>query len=56
VKGAADLVKKLGPGGICISAMVHAQVEGKLDACYEELGEQAMKNIPRPVRVYRLRS
>jgi adenylate cyclase len=43
------------PGGICISGTVHEQVEGKLDLGYEDLGEQQVKNIPRPVRVYRIR-
>jgi len=42
------------PGGICISASVHDQVESKLDLVCEDLGEQEVKNIPRPVRVYRV--
>jgi class 3 adenylate cyclase len=55
VNVAARLEGLAEPGGICVSGMVHAQVEGKLDARYEDLGEQDVKNIPRPVRVYRLR-
>jgi adenylate cyclase len=43
------------PGGICISGMVHSQVRNKLDVGYEDLGEQEIKNIPEPVRVYRIR-
>jgi adenylate cyclase len=41
-------------GGICISDVVHQQVEGRLDAAFSDLGEQNLKNIARPVRVYRL--
>ncbi|MBW1683606.1 MAG: tetratricopeptide repeat protein [Deltaproteobacteria bacterium] len=41
-------------GGICISAEVHGQVEGKLDLGFEDLGGQALKNIPKPVHVYRV--
>jgi adenylate cyclase len=43
------------PGGICISGIVHDQVEGRLDCTFENLGEQSLKNITRPVRVYRVR-
>ncbi|MEE8505045.1 MAG: adenylate/guanylate cyclase domain-containing protein, partial [Kiloniellales bacterium] len=39
------------PGGICISAVVHDQVRGKVDASFRDLGEQALKNIDRPVRI-----
>jgi len=42
------------PGGICISGEVHGQVRQKLDLECENLGEQALKNIPHPVRVHRL--
>jgi class 3 adenylate cyclase len=38
------------PGGICVSAIVHDQVRDKLDLAFEDLGEQALKNITRPVR------
>jgi adenylate cyclase len=41
------------PGGICVSGRVHADVAGKLDAGFEDLGEQQVKNISRPVRVFR---
>lgn len=43
-------------GGICLSGTVYDQVEGKLPFTYESLGEQTVKNIARPVRVYRVRS
>src|SRR5215475_14385600 len=42
-------------GGICLSGTAYDQVEGKLPFGYEFLGEQTVKNIARPVRVYRLR-
>ena len=41
-------------GGICISGAVHEQVENKLQLTYTNLGEQSVKNIARPVRVYRI--
>jgi adenylate cyclase len=44
------------PGGICISDDAYRQVRGKLDASFEDGGEQELKNIARPVRVYWLRS
>jgi adenylate cyclase len=42
-------------GGICISGTVYDQVENKLKVEYEYLGEQEVKNITKPVRVYRVR-
>jgi adenylate cyclase len=42
------------PGGICISGTVCDHVKNKLDLGYEYLGEQTIKNIPEPVRVYRV--
>src|SRR5438477_1922665 len=44
------------PGGICVSAIVHDQVRDRLDCVFEDLGEQNLKNIARPVRVYRVES
>jgi adenylate cyclase len=41
------------PGGICISERVHADVAGKVDVGFADLGEQQVKNISRPVRVFR---
>jgi class 3 adenylate cyclase len=42
------------PGGICISDDAYRQVRGKLDANFQDAGEQELKNIARPVRVYRV--
>jgi adenylate cyclase len=42
-------------GGICISGTVYDQIVTKLSLRYEFLGEQTVKNITRPVRVYRVR-
>ena len=43
------------PGGICVSARVQEDATGKLDLAFEDVGEQSLKNIARPVRVYRVR-
>jgi adenylate cyclase len=43
-------------GGICISGTVYDQVKNKLGLEYEYLGEQTVKNIPEPVRIYRVLS
>jgi adenylate cyclase len=43
------------PGGICVSGTVWDQVNGKLSIGYVDIGEQSVKNIPRPVRAYHLR-
>jgi adenylate cyclase len=40
------------PGGICVSSTVHEQIEKKLNVALEDLGEQTLKNIPRPIHVY----
>ena len=42
------------PGGVCVSGKVHEEVRRKLDAVFEDLGEHALKNIPAPVRVWRV--
>jgi adenylate cyclase len=42
------------PGGICISGDVFRQVRGKLDLPFDDLGEQALKNIAEPIRTYRI--
>jgi len=42
-------------GGICVSGTVYDQVKGRLEATFEFLGEQQVKNIPEPVRAYRVR-
>jgi adenylate cyclase len=51
---AARLESLADGGGICISSAVHEQVENKLALSYADLGEQTVKNIARPVRVYRV--
>jgi TolB-like protein/class 3 adenylate cyclase/Tfp pilus assembly protein PilF len=56
VNVAARLEALAEPGGICLSRMVHDQVRDKLDFAFEDLGEQQVKNIARPVRVYALRA
>jgi class 3 adenylate cyclase len=40
------------PGGICISSAVYDHVRGKVGVEFADLGEQNLKNIERPVRVY----
>jgi adenylate cyclase len=42
-------------GGVFVSHTVHDQVRDRLSLVFEDLGEQQVKNITRPVRVYRLR-
>jgi len=54
VNVAARLEGLAEPGGICISARVQEDVAGRLDLAFEDMGEQALKNIVRPVRVYRV--
>ena len=51
---AARLEALAEPGGICASRVVHDEVAGKLDVTFEDMGEQSIKNIARPVRVYRI--
>jgi adenylate cyclase len=50
---AARLESLAAAGGICISGTVYDQVESKLSLQYDYLGEQSVKNITKPVRVYR---
>jgi adenylate cyclase len=40
-------------GGVCVSGTVFDQIESKLPLGYEYLGEQSVKNIPKPVRIYK---
>jgi len=55
VNVAARLEALADPGGICISRVVRDQIRDKLPYSFEDLGEQSVKNIARPVRVYALR-
>jgi class 3 adenylate cyclase len=41
-------------GGICVSASIYEQIVGKLTLGAEDMGEQHVKNIPRPIHAYRL--
>lgn len=51
---AARLEGLADPGGICISRTAYDQIEDKLPLGYENLGEKSVKNIPRPIRVYKV--
>ena len=42
------------PGGVCVSGIVHDELRNKLDLDYVDLGERSVKNIPDPIRVYRV--
>jgi len=55
VNVAARLEGVAEPGGICVSGRVLEDVQGKLDIAFEDAGEQRLKNIARPARVYRVR-
>jgi class 3 adenylate cyclase len=54
VNVAARLETMAEPGGICISSSVYDQITGKLDLGFQDIGEQSLKNISRPIRVYRV--
>jgi TolB-like protein len=43
------------PGGICVSGRVQEDALGKIDIAFEDAGEQQLKNIARPLRIYRVR-
>ena len=55
VNVAARLEGLAEPGGICVSGTVWDHIHGKLSLGYVDIGEQTVKNIPRPIRAYRLR-
>src|SRR4029079_5410606 len=54
VNVAARLESLAEPGGICISGTVHEHVLGKLDAEFDDMGALTLKNIAKPVHVYRV--
>jgi adenylate cyclase len=54
VNVAARLEALAEPGGICVSRVVRDQVRDKLAFSFEDMGEQQVKNIARPVRVHRI--
>lgn len=51
---AARLESLAEPGGISVSGDAYRQVRGKVEVAFEDLGEQALKNVAEPVRVYRV--
>src|SRR6266851_3232616 len=55
VNVAARLEALAEPGGICVSRVVRDQVRDKLGFAFEDIGEQQVKNIARPIRVHRIR-
>jgi TolB-like protein/class 3 adenylate cyclase len=55
VNVAARLEGLAEPGGICVSARVREYAQDQLNMIFEDVGEQQLKNIARPVRAYRLR-
>ena len=55
VNVAARLEALAEPGGICVSARVQEDATGRLDLTFDDLGALSLKNIARPVRVYRVR-
>ena len=54
VNVAARLEGLAEPGGVCVSARVQEDAAGRLDLAFEDIGAQALKNIVRPVRAYRV--
>ncbi len=54
VNVAARLEGAAEPGGICISGTVQEYVRGKLDAEFDDMGVQTLKNIAKPIHVYRV--
>jgi TolB-like protein len=55
VNVAARLEALAEPGGICVSARVRGDAAGKLNLVFEDMGQQPLKNIARPLRVFALR-
>jgi adenylate cyclase len=43
------------PGEICVSSRAQEDASGRIDVCFEDMGEQQLKNITKPMRVYRIR-
>ena len=42
-------------GGICISSKVYEEISGRIELAFQDIGEQQLKNIARPVRAYQIR-
>ncbi len=51
---AARLEDLAEPGGTCVSGDAYRQAKGKVEVGFEDLGEQVLKNVAEPVRVYRI--
>jgi TolB-like protein/class 3 adenylate cyclase len=56
VNVAARVENECEPGGVYLSGSVFEQVRGKTDFAFDDIGERALKNIDRPVRLYAVRS
>ena len=55
VNVAARLQELAEPGGICVSGAIRDQAGDRLGVEFEDLGEQSVKNLTRPIRVFRVR-
>src|SRR6267154_620610 len=56
VRASLEILESIAPhGGVCVSASIYEQIIGKLTLSAEDMGEQHVKNIPRPIHAYRLR-
>jgi adenylate cyclase len=55
VNVASRLESMAEPGGICVSSAVREQIHGKLDVHFIDIGEQQVRNIVRPIRIYQVR-
>jgi TolB-like protein/Tfp pilus assembly protein PilF len=53
VNVAARLEGLADPGGICVTGKVHDEVRRKLDVVFDDAGEQTLKNMAEPLRIYR---
>jgi adenylate cyclase len=56
VNTAARLESVAEPGGVCVSETVECALRHRVAASFDDLGEQMLKNLPKPVRAYRLRA
>jgi len=56
VNVAARVENECAPGGVCLTGNAFEQVRGKTQFTFDDLGERALKNIDRPVRIYAARS
>jgi class 3 adenylate cyclase len=53
VNVAARLEGLASPGGVCVADSVHQMIRSRIDLAFENLGEQRVKNITTPIRVWR---